>query len=166
MPGDGSDYLDIAPGPLNIDLSNLLPFNVFRAKLHSEILSATHRVAKQLELLGHTVVTGNPDHSHQLSWDFLARSTSGLVDWQEQLGYSVVWTAAPLPIRAQAMYSGKSFCAAHANTKTLTSVASVRSSISTTSSWCPPPRNHHNWHEPSTDWTLLAPIVPGSPRVR
>lgn len=84
-----SDYLGIAPGPLNIALSTRFPFTGFRAKLHPEILAATQMMAKQLELLGHTVVTGNPDYGLRLSWNFLARSTSGLVDWQERLGDDV-----------------------------------------------------------------------------
>lgn len=81
-----SDYLGIAPGPLNIALSTRFPFTGFRAKLHPEILAATQMVGKQLELLGHTVVTGNPDYGLRLSWNFLARSTSGLVELRERLG--------------------------------------------------------------------------------
>jgi amidase len=57
--------------------------------LHPEILAATRNVGRQLELLGHTVVTGNPDYGVRLSWDFLARSTAGLRDWEERLGDGV-----------------------------------------------------------------------------
>src|ERR1700742_4330560 len=85
-----SDYLGIAPGPLNIALSTRFPYTGFRPKLHPEILAATRAVGKQLELLGHTVVTGNPDYGLRLSWDFLARSTSGLRDWEERLGDGVI----------------------------------------------------------------------------
>jgi amidase len=88
-PIKASDYVGIAPGPLNIALSTRFPYTGFRAKLHPEILAATRNVAKQLELLGHTLVTGNPDYGVRLSWDFLARSTAGLRDWEERLGDGV-----------------------------------------------------------------------------
>jgi amidase len=84
-----SDYVGIAPGPLNIALSTRFPYTFFQAKLHPEILAATRAVGKQLELLGHTVVSGNPDYGLRLSWDFLARSTAGLRDWEERLGDGV-----------------------------------------------------------------------------
>ncbi len=84
-----SDYVGIAPGPLNIALSTRFPYTGFRAKLHPEILTATRAVGKQLELLGHTVVPGNPDYGMRLSWDFLARSTAGLREWEERLGDGV-----------------------------------------------------------------------------
>lgn len=86
-----SDYVSIAPGPLNIALSARFPYTGFRAKLHPEILAATRAVGRQLEMLGHTVVSGNPDYGVRLSWDFLARSTAGLRDWEERLGDGVVW---------------------------------------------------------------------------
>jgi len=84
-----SEYVGIAPGPLNIALSTRLPYNGFRVKLHPEILAATRAVGKRLELLGHTVVSGNPDYGKRLSWNFLARSTAGLRDWEERLGDGV-----------------------------------------------------------------------------
>jgi amidase len=89
-PMTASDYVGIAPGQLNIAMSTRFPYTGFHAKLHPEILAATQRVAKQLELLGHTVVTGNPDYGLRLSWNFLARSTSGLREWAERLGDEVV----------------------------------------------------------------------------
>ena len=89
-PITASDYVGEAPGPLNIALSTRFPYTGFRPKLHPEILAATRAVGKQLELLGHTVVPGNPDYGMRLSWDFLARSTSGLRDWEERLGDGVV----------------------------------------------------------------------------
>ena len=46
-------------------------------------------VGGQLEQLGHTVVDGNPDYGLRLSWNFLSRSTSGLLDWAERLGEGV-----------------------------------------------------------------------------
>jgi amidase len=84
-----SDYVGIAPGPLNIALSTRFPYTGFRVKLHPEILAATRSVGRQLELLGHTVVAGNPDYGLRLSWDFLARATAGLRDWEERLGDGV-----------------------------------------------------------------------------
>src|SRR5947209_9555108 len=85
------DYVSKAPGPLNIALSTRFPYTGFRAKLHPEILAATRAVGKQLQLLGHTVVPGNPDYGLRLSWNFLARSTAGLRDWEERLGDGVIW---------------------------------------------------------------------------
>lgn len=90
-PLTASDYVGIAPGPLKIALSTRFPYTFFRAKLHPEILAATQTVGEQLELLGHTVVKGNPDYGVRLSWDFLARSTAGLREWEERLGDEVAW---------------------------------------------------------------------------
>ena len=90
-PLTASDYVSIAPGPLRIALSTGIPYTFFRAKLHPEILAAIQKVGEQLELLGHTVVKGNPDYGVRLSWDFLARSMAGLWDWGERLGENVNW---------------------------------------------------------------------------
>lgn len=86
-----SDHVGKAPGPLTIALSTRFPFTGFRAKLHPEIAAATRAVAKQLQLLGHTVVPGNPDYGLRLSWDFLVRSTAGLREWEERLGDGVTF---------------------------------------------------------------------------
>jgi amidase len=88
-PVTASDHVGIAPGLLNIALSTRFPYTGFRAKLHPEILAATQRMGKQLELLGHKVVPGNPDYGLRMSWDFLARSTAGLRYWEERLGDDV-----------------------------------------------------------------------------
>ena len=90
-PITASEYVGIAPGPLNIALSTRFPYTAFRAKLHPEILAATQRMGKQLELLGHNVMPGNPDYGLRVSWNFLARSTAGLVDWEERLGDEINW---------------------------------------------------------------------------
>jgi amidase len=90
-PITASDFVGKAPGPLNIALSTRFPYTGFRAKLHPEILAATRAVGKQLQLLGHTVVPGNPDYGLRLSWNFLARSTAGLRQWEERLGDGVIW---------------------------------------------------------------------------
>jgi amidase len=84
-----SDYVSIAPGPLNIALSTRFAYSIFRSKLHPEILAATRAMAEQLQMLGHTVVRGNPDYGVRLGWDFLARSTAGLREWEERLGDGV-----------------------------------------------------------------------------
>lgn len=90
-PLTASDYVSVAPGSLKIALSTRFPYTFFRAKLHPEILAATQRVGEQLEMLGHTVVKGNPDYGLRMSWDFLARSTAGLREWEERLGDGVIW---------------------------------------------------------------------------
>lgn len=84
-----SDYAAWAPGALRIAMSTKLPFTGFRAKWHPDILAALHTVAGQLEQLGHTVRPGDPDYSVGMSWNFLSRSTSGLLDWTDRLGGEV-----------------------------------------------------------------------------
>src|SRR5581483_6231659 len=84
-----SDHVGIAPGPLKIALSTGFPFTAFPARLHPEIRTALHSVGDQLRLLGHNVVAGNPDYGLRLSWNFLSRSTSGLLQWAERLGDEV-----------------------------------------------------------------------------
>ncbi|HEX2212726.1 MAG TPA: amidase, partial [Mycobacterium sp.] len=84
-----SDYVAQAPGPLRIAKSTKFPFTVFRAKLHPEIRAAMDVVADQLSELGHTMITANPDYSLGMSWNFLSRSTSGLLDWADRLGHDV-----------------------------------------------------------------------------
>ena len=80
-----SDRVGTAPGPLRIALSTRFPFTGFGARLHPEIKAALESVSDQLRLLGHSVVSGNPDYGLRLSWNFLSRSTSGLLDWVERL---------------------------------------------------------------------------------
>lgn len=84
-----SDYTGWAPGALRVAVSTKMPFTGFRAKLHPDILAAVHTVAGQLEQLGHSVRPGDPDYSVGMSWNFLSRSTSGLLDWTERLGPGV-----------------------------------------------------------------------------
>src|SRR5690349_2679405 len=79
-----------APGPLKIALSTKFPFNVFRPKLHPEIRQALHVVGEQLTELGHTMVAADPDYKIGMSWNFLSRSTAGLLDWADRLGYDVM----------------------------------------------------------------------------
>src|SRR3954465_8099652 len=78
-----------APGPLKVALSTKFPFNVFRPKLDPEIRSALRAVGEQLTDLGHTIVAADPDYQVGMSWNFLARSTSGLLDWADRLGPGV-----------------------------------------------------------------------------
>jgi amidase len=84
-----SEYLGRAPGPLTVALSTKFPFNGFGAKLHPEIRAAMQTVAGQLEELGHTVRRADPDYGMRMSWNFLSRSTSGLLDWADRLGPTV-----------------------------------------------------------------------------
>ena len=84
-----SDHVGIAPGSLRIALSTRFPFTAFPARLAPEIETALDSVGDQLRLLGHTVVDGNPDYGLRLSWNFLSRSTSGLLDWADRLGDGV-----------------------------------------------------------------------------
>ncbi|UCZ62156.1 amidase [Mycolicibacterium phocaicum] len=78
-----------APGPLRVALSTKFPFTGFPARLHPEIRAALNTVAGQLEELGHTVRTDDPEYGLQLSVDFLARSTSGLAEWRHRVGPGV-----------------------------------------------------------------------------
>jgi amidase len=84
-----SDSVAQAPGPLQIAMSTKFPYTVFRAKLHPEILAAMQTVAGQLEELGHTIVAADPNYNLRMSWNFLSRSTSGLLDWVDRLGPDV-----------------------------------------------------------------------------
>jgi amidase len=84
-----SDFVAQAPGPLTIALSTKFPYTFFRAKLHPEILAAMQTVAGQLEDLGHTIVAADPDYNLRMSWNFLSRSTSGLLDWVDRLGPNI-----------------------------------------------------------------------------
>jgi amidase len=84
-----SDFVAQAPGPLMIALSTKFPYTFFRAKLHPEILAAMKTVAGQLEDLGHTIVADDPDYNLRMSWNFLSRSTSGLLDWVDRLGPNI-----------------------------------------------------------------------------
>jgi amidase len=81
-----SDFVAQAPGPLKIAISTKFPYTFFRAKLHPEIRAAMMTVAGQLEELGHTIVRADPDYNMRMSWNFLSRSTSGLLDWVDRLG--------------------------------------------------------------------------------
>ena len=90
-PLTASDHVSIAPGPLTVALSTRFPFTGLPATLHPEIRAATHETARRLELLGHQVVTGNPDYGVRLMWDFLARSSVGLCDWERTLGDEIEW---------------------------------------------------------------------------
>jgi amidase len=84
-----SDFVGQAPGPLKIAMSTKFPYTVFRARLHPEIRAAVETVAGQLVELGHTVRRHDPDYTLGMSWNFLSRSTSGLLDWVDRLGYDV-----------------------------------------------------------------------------
>jgi amidase len=84
-----SDSVGEAPGQLTVAMSTKFPFTFFRAQLHPEIRAAMETVAGQLSELGHTITTADPDYGLRMSWNFLSRSTSGLVDWAHRLGPGV-----------------------------------------------------------------------------
>ena len=84
-----AEHVGKAPGPLTVAMSTKFPFNGFKAKLHPEIRAAMQVIAGQLEDLGHTVRPADPDYGMQMSWNFLSRSTSGLLDWADRLGPTV-----------------------------------------------------------------------------
>src|SRR3954463_15143594 len=85
-----TEHAHAAPGPCRIAMSLKFPFTAFGARLHPDIRAAMDQVAGQLEELGHTIVRRDPDYNLRMSWNFLARSTSGLLDWAERLGPGVV----------------------------------------------------------------------------
>ncbi|MGE2690361.1 amidase [Mycolicibacterium pulveris] len=84
-----SDSVAQAPGPLRIAMSTKFPFTVFRATLDPEIRAAMEAIAAQLGELGHRVTKADPSYSLGMSWNFLSRSTSGLLEWADRLGYGV-----------------------------------------------------------------------------
>ena len=84
-----SDYVSQAPGPLRVAISTKFAYAVFRPRLHPEIRTALDNVAGQLEQLGHTVTSADPDYDLRMSWNFLARSTSGIPQWIDRLGHRV-----------------------------------------------------------------------------
>lgn len=86
-----SEYIGQAPGSLRIALSTKFPFTFFRAQLHPEIDAALREVATHLEQLGHRVDEADPNYGLKMSWNFLSRSTSGLLDWGHRLGPGVQW---------------------------------------------------------------------------
>ena len=85
-----SDFVAQAPGPLTIAMSTKFPYTVFRARLDPQIRAAMETVAGQLEQLGHTIVAADPDYNLQMSWNFMSRSTAGLLDWVDRLGPNVM----------------------------------------------------------------------------
>lgn len=78
-----------APGALRVAVSTAFPFNFFRSTLHPEIAAALQDVADQLGQLGHSVHRADPDYGLRMSWNFLSRSTAGLIDWSHRLGSDV-----------------------------------------------------------------------------
>jgi amidase len=84
-----SESVGNAPGALTVAMSTKFPFTFFGATLHPEILTAMETVAGQLEALGHTIIDADPDYGLRMSWNFLSRSTSGLLDWGYRMGPNV-----------------------------------------------------------------------------
>ncbi|TPG37182.1 amidase [Mycolicibacterium hodleri] len=90
-PVNVAEFVSQAPGPLTVAMSTKFPFTGFTANLHPEILAAMESMAGQLEALGHTVRMADPDYGLRMSWNFLSRSTSGLLDWGGRLGTGVTF---------------------------------------------------------------------------
>jgi amidase len=90
-PVEASEYVSQPPGPLTVAMSTKFPFTGFGAKLHPEILAAMETMAGHLEELGHTVRSADPEYGLRTSWNFLSRSTSGLLDWAHRLGPGVTF---------------------------------------------------------------------------
>jgi amidase len=88
-PIQAAEAVGLAPGPLTIAISTKFPFNFFRPRLHPEIRQALRAVGEQLTELGHTMVLADPEYKVGMSWNFLSRSTSGLLEWADRLGYDV-----------------------------------------------------------------------------
>ena len=84
-PIHAADFIGQAAGPLTVAVSTKFPFTGFRATLHPEIRAALDGVAAQLGDLGHRLVHADPNYGLRMSWNFLSRSTSGLVDWSYRL---------------------------------------------------------------------------------
>lgn len=84
-----SEYVGRAPGPLRIALSTRFPLTGFRARLHPQIRAAMATVGDELEELGHTIMEGDPNYGVRLSWNFLSRSTAGLIEWAGRVGDGV-----------------------------------------------------------------------------
>jgi amidase len=88
-PVQAAEAVGRAPGALKIALTTKFPYNFFRPRLHPEILDALHTVGDQLTDLGHSIVSVDPQYKVGMSWNFLSRSTSGLLDWADRLGHDV-----------------------------------------------------------------------------
>lgn len=84
-----TDHVARAPGPLTVAMSTAFPYTFFGAKLHPEIRAAMEVVADQLRDLGHAIRRADPDYGLRMSWSFLSRSTSGLLDWADRYGPTV-----------------------------------------------------------------------------
>jgi amidase len=88
-PIQAAEAVGRAPGPLRIALSTKFPYNVFRPTLDPDIRKALHTVGEQLTELGHTIVAADPDYTVGMSWNFLSRSTAGLLEWADRLGRDI-----------------------------------------------------------------------------
>jgi amidase len=88
-PVQAAEAVGRAPGALKVALTTKFPYNFFRPRLHPQILDALRTVGDQLTDLGHTIVSVDPQYKIGMSWNFLSRSTSGLLDWADRLGHDV-----------------------------------------------------------------------------
>jgi amidase len=79
-----TDAVGRDPGRLIIALSLRMPFTGISVKLDDQIRNAIERLALRLEDLGHEIRIDDPHYSKLLSMNFVARSMSGLHEWQQR----------------------------------------------------------------------------------
>ncbi|MGY4710555.1 amidase [Mycolicibacterium sp. CBM1] len=158
-----SDYVGLAPGPLRIAVSTRFPFTFFRATLHPEIRAALDTVAEQLDLLGHTVMAGNPNYGLRLPLSFLPRSTAGLLEWADRLGEDVTFdTRTEANMRLGRLLSGSMLRRARASESALQRrVGEIFRSVDvvlapTTAQPPPPARTFDNLGSTATDRAMIA----------
>jgi amidase len=73
-----------APARLRIALSTTIPFSGAPAKLDPEIRSATERMGRVLEGLGHDVEEADPSYG-MVGASFMPRSMSGIREWVDRI---------------------------------------------------------------------------------
>ena len=106
-----------APGPLRIAMSTTFPVHGFPRQPAPGDPRPPWSGRRATADLGHTVMAGNPNYGLRLSWNFLSRSTSGLLDWADRLGPASRWTHAPRPICGWAGCSRSARCARQGRTR-------------------------------------------------
>lgn len=72
------------PRRLRVALSLRIPFSLAPAKLDPQVRSATERIARAIEGLGHEVVEADPPYG-LVGLTFFPRSTAGLHEWMQRV---------------------------------------------------------------------------------
>ena len=88
-PVQAAEAVGRAPGPLTIAMSTKFPFTFFRPRLHPEIRRRCAPSASSSTNSGTPSWPPIPTTGCGMSWNFLSRSTSGLLEWADRLGYDV-----------------------------------------------------------------------------